>query len=97
MLQNLLEWDRDIYLIINSLPHPWWLNSFFLFFDYLTCAGVAWVLFCLGMIIFGKRKNLRIMGLMGLNLIEASGARRYENSPAFRPRDESFLTKCVAF
>ena len=33
------------------------------------------------------------------NLIEASGARRYENSPAFRPREwaQSFLTKCVAF
>jgi undecaprenyl-diphosphatase len=65
-ITQLLELDRQFYLLVNHLPHPFWLNIFFLFIDFLSNSGVVWVLFCFGLIIFGgkKAKNLGIWGLL---------------------------------
>lgn len=48
--------DTTVFLAINHLYHPPLLTYFMIAFDYLTYTGLAWLTFCLLLIIFAKPK-----------------------------------------
>jgi undecaprenyl-diphosphatase len=64
-MQGLFEFDNNLYLFVNNLPHPGWLNAFFISIDLLSNMGIVWTVFCLILIIFGH-KRLKVYGWWGL-------------------------------
>jgi len=69
MMREILEIDKYWYTAINQLPRPIFVQLFFLFLDYLSLGGVLFIIFCLYLIIFGKTKQLKIIGTIGLILL----------------------------
>ena len=61
-MSSFLEIDKNLFLAVNRLPHPLWLNIFFLGIDLLSNVGVVWVIFCLLIIIFGTKKLKMLVG-----------------------------------
>jgi undecaprenyl-diphosphatase len=68
LLVTIRDLDRQTFLLINRLPHPFLLNIFFLIFDCLTYAGIAWGSFCLLLIILGNKKY-KSVGVLGLSVV----------------------------
>ncbi len=52
MLENLTVLDREIFLVVNGLPHPGWLTTFFRAITNLESFGLVWLMLALSLIIF---------------------------------------------
>lgn len=52
-MEFLLILDQQLFLLLNHLPHPDWLNSLMLLFTLAGMAGIIW--FALGLVVFWKK------------------------------------------
>lgn len=58
LAKNILAIDKDLYLLVNNLPHPPAFVFFFRIFDYLTYGGIAPILLLAALMLF-RRKEIR--------------------------------------
>jgi undecaprenyl-diphosphatase len=94
-LQPLDALDAEIFLSINHLPHPRFLNRFFYTITYVFTGGVAWLVWMAAIILFNRPLGLRIARNSVAPLILATSIVEYPIKAYFRRR-RPFITMIQA-
>lgn len=63
-MQNLLELDKQLFLIINHLPHNFFLDTFFGFVTFIGYFGVAWLAIAFILILKNKKKAKNLLAMI---------------------------------